>query len=129
MAFKLEWSGKTVSCHWSGVVKGHDLVTANRLIHSDARFDDLRYMLFLMADIEQVDVTIEDVEKLAAMGIGAAKSNSSLRCATVSTDDDWYGLSSFYQMHMDEAAGPSWSLGLFKTREAAEEWLFDECFI
>ncbi len=127
MAFELEWVDRTVRCHWSGTVSGADLVTVNKLIQSDARFDDLRYLLFLMNDIEHMDVSIEDIEAVAAMGIGAARSNDNLRCATVSMDDDWYGLSSFYQMHMDEAAGPSWAMRVFTTREAAEEWLYDEC--
>lgn len=127
MAYQVEWADRTVYCRWSGTVVGLDLVAANREIQSDARFDDLRFMLFLMNDVEHLDVSIEAIEQVAAMGIGAAKSNEQLRCAMVSVDDDMYGLSSFYQMHMDEAGGPTWPMQLFRTEKAASEWLFEEC--
>ena len=129
MAYKLEWADRAVFCRWSGTVVGGDLVTANQQIHSDARFDDLRYMLFLMNDVEQMDISIESIEQVAAMGIGAAKSNENLRCAMVSISDDMYGLASFYQMHMDEAGGPTWAMKLFRNEAAANDWLFEELVV
>ncbi len=129
MAYQLEWTDRAVCCRWSGTVVGLDLVAANQQIQSDARFDDLRYMLFLMNDVERMDISIEAIEQVAAMGIGAAKSNDSLRCAMVSSDDDMYGLASFYQMHMDEAGGPTWAMRLFRNERAANEWLFEELVV
>ena len=129
VVFSLDWGDRSVCCQWSGTVTGSDLVAANKQIQSDSRFDDLRYMLFLMDEIDHLDVSIEDIETVAAMGIGAAKSNANLRCASVASNDDWFGLSAFYQMHMDESDGPTWALKLFRDRSSAEDWLYDECMI
>ncbi|WP_101759581.1 hypothetical protein [Oceanicoccus sp. KOV_DT_Chl] len=125
--FILEWGHQFVRCICSGSVSGSELLRANQLIHADARFDELKFMTFNMEDVEKIDVSIPDIERVAAFGVGAARSNPNLRCAMVSTSEDLYGLSSMYQMTMEEAGGATWSMGMFATTDAAEIWLSQEC--
>ncbi len=119
MAYKLEWSQRAVYCFFSGVVSNDDLINANKDIHGDSRFDELRVQIFSMLDASEIQLTIETVRITAALDGAAALSNPNIKCAMVATDQTIIGLSALYQ---DESKTSPWETAFFHSIEEALAW-------
>lgn len=119
MPYVIEWGQKEVYCKFTGEVSGQDLIGCNMSMYGSVRFDDIRIQIFDMLDVSKINFTSEDVKKVAALDRAAAKNNTRLKCALVSTDEVALGQSKIYQ---NEISDSPWEGKSFRTISEAREW-------
>ena len=120
MAYMTEWENKGVCWKYHGIVTGTELLRSNLDIYGDERFDEMRYQIIDLTEIEGLKVSEEDMKRIAAYDEAAAITNPYVKVAVVATDRAAQELSSFYD---NESAESPWKTMLFNTVDEARLWI------
>lgn len=121
MAHSLEWNGRGLFRAYSGSVSGAEIIAVNELTFSDPRFDELRYLISDYSAVEENNVSMEDVVRIASLNFAASKSNSQIRIAIVATDENVTALAALFNFESEELKNP-WKTAIFATAEEALAW-------
>jgi hypothetical protein len=123
LPYSTRWEPRGVVWKFAGRVTGHELLSANHEIYGDARFDEMRYQIVDLTEVEVFDVTEEDMLVVAANDRAAARSRANVRVAVATADEMVRQLSEMYE----GATSPSpWTQRVFDSVSAAREWIEDE---
>jgi hypothetical protein len=120
MGYKINWTERGVEWLYYGTVTGAELIESNEEIYGDPRFDDLRYQLVDLTEVERFDVSDTDIRKLAFFDAAAARSNPRIRLGIIASDTSGRAISDAYRASIQDA---TWEHRFFEEREAAEQWL------
>lgn len=120
MAYVISWEERGVYCQFNGIVSGNELMQCNNEIYGAPNFDNMRYQIFDMLNVEQFSITERAVKEIAACDCAAALTNTDVKCALVATDTVAHTLSKVYQ---DTISQSPWEGRSFKTIEEARHWL------
>ncbi len=120
MPFTITWTQQGVVWKYSGRLTGSDLLTSNLQIFGDERFDELRYQIVDLSDVEEIDVSEAVMRKVAHLDMAAARTNPRVKVAVISTSDAAAQLNEFYQKYTDGKS--PWKNRDFSSFEQAEAW-------
>jgi hypothetical protein len=120
MKDKTTWVAKGVIVAFKDVVDGEEIFQAGEELHSDERFDNIRYQIIDFTEVTKIMVTVEWVAKLAAWDKAAALSNPNMKTAIVAKDEAIQMLSSLYQA---ESSDSPWEIQIFSSMDEAQQWV------
>ncbi|MEW5774595.1 MAG: hypothetical protein AB1916_13835 [Thermodesulfobacteriota bacterium] len=124
MPYKTTWRPGGVIWTFSGVFTGEDAIQANLDIYGDPRFDDLRYQIVDISQVERFNLPNEAVETAAAMDEAATLSNPRLIVAVVAPTGEALKAAESYKSAMSESR---WKVRIFCSMEDAREWVRPSC--
>jgi len=118
MAHKFEWQDKGVCWKYSGDVSGQEIIDASAAIYGDPRFDNLEYKLVDFLDASSVNMSDDEVARIAYQHKAAELSNPRIKNAIVMTVavDLAEKFATFF-------ADSRWEVKVFQDLEAANQWL------
>lgn len=119
MSYEIIWEPRGAVKRFFGRVTSHDMLQSVVDTESDARFDDLRYVINDFLDIEELDLANIDIQEIAAIDGAAAKSNPRITIAVVTIHDEIVALTNQY------AGSPfnAYPIKAFSTSAEARSWL------
>lgn len=120
MPYEAIWEDKGIYWKYQGILTGDDLLQSNMNIYGDSRFDNLRYQLVDMLDVESFDVETEAMEAVTAMDEAASQTNPSLIIAVVSAHIQAKQLVELYET---TTGGAPWETEIFESVEEARAWI------
>jgi hypothetical protein len=120
MKENITWVNRGVLVTLSEQLDGDELFQVNEKVYSDSRFDNLLYQLWDFTKVTELNINIEDIIKIAAHDKAAALSNSSLKVATVATEEVMQTLLSLYQAEMFTSP---WESQMFNSVDEAQQWV------
>lgn len=120
MPYTIAWKPGVIIWTFHGTVSGKDAIQANLDIYGDPRFDNLRYGIVDLTEVEQFDIANEDLEAAAALDDAATITNSHLAIAVIATTDEARRVASLYESAMSTS---KWKVKIFGTPNDAKEWL------
>lgn len=125
MAFETLWKNKLVLWKFSGIVTDSDLLQSNLEVYGDSRFDDIRYQILDLLDVASVEVgdpnlAVRTIRRVAELDKAAAKTNPSIKVATVAHIEVLATLANLYE---SEIADSPWESEVFTSMDDAKKWL------
>jgi hypothetical protein len=119
MSYEIIWEPRGAVKRFFGRVTSHDMLQSVVDTESDARFDDLRYVINDFLDIEELDLANTDIQEIAAIDGAAARSNPRITIAVVTIHDEIVALTNQY------ASSPfnAYPIKAFSTSAKARSWL------
>lgn len=106
MPFRLEWKRAQVVFHYLGLVTSDDILSSNREVYGDARFDDLRWEVVLFDKVTRVEYTKNDVKMIAYLDRAAYRSNPNIMVLFVGDSELLENLHKEYAMYENEQFWP-----------------------
>lgn len=119
MGYSLEWECSGVVKRYHGQVNAAELVEPVVSTQSDARFDQLRYVINDFLGVQGMACTQDDIDVIAAHDMGAAVTNPNIRIAMVTCQPDVIALIQRYL----QATGEVYPTRIFPTLAEARAWL------
>lgn len=119
----VEWQERGVCWTYSGLVTGQEIISASVSIYSDRRFDDLRYKLCDFLDVEDIQMTAMEMNKVVCQHAAAAYSNHDIKIAVVGKKVDFSKLSLLIDRFRNFESKYSWPIELFEDLADAQAWL------
>jgi hypothetical protein len=86
MGYNIVWEPDGIHKHYSGFVTGREFLESYRKIHSDPRFDEVRYVINDLTKITGHELTADALTDLAVANFGAHLSNPNCRVVFVTSD-------------------------------------------
>jgi len=121
MSVKHNWEVKVLYIQYHGAVTGEEMISSALRVGGDARFDDLRYIISDWTDCSESNVSVEDVEKLAAFVAAMAKTNAHITNLNVMHED--FNRQAFVNLYMYLTDKVPWQELAFRTLDDARVWL------
>lgn len=121
MPYQITWRTNGVYWRYYGVLSGNELLQSNFDIFGDERFDDLRYQIVDLTDVEEVEVTEKHMRKVAHLDMAASRSNPRVKVAVVAQTDAAAKLSDLYEKFCEDKS--PWITKLFRNLVDAEAWV------
>ena len=120
MPYKTKWLKKGIEWQFFGLVTGEDFLRANMLAYGDTRFDDLNFQIadFLMS--EEINVTENDIKKVAYLDMVAAKTNPFLKVAFITDKQELKDYAHLFEAYILDI---KWECSVFEERNMALGWL------
>lgn len=123
MTIEHHWLDQGLHIRYLKRVSGAALIAAARDVGSDERFDDLRYIISDWSQCQEPEVSIEEVEQLAAYITAMAKSNSRINHLNIMRED--FEHQAFINLYMFLTADIPWQVSAHRSVTEAESWLED----
>jgi hypothetical protein len=123
MGYTINWIGNNVIIRMDGMIGFNDIDYVNGLLYGDSRFENMRYQIFDLSDVQQFNLTARDFELLGILDKNSSIWNRSLKVAIVFTDEEMIKLMDYYK---NEMKGTNWKIEVFRTFAEAEKWCFAE---
>lgn len=120
MSYQISWEKKGAHIGLFDQVDSACINTVYAELNNDPRFEDIRYIIFNMLEMNSPEYTVSDVERLAHMDRAGAITNPNIRIAIICTNEGGLAISSFYQSEMGDSP---WRAEIFSCLEDAREWL------
>jgi hypothetical protein len=121
MPYQTTWHTNGILWTYSGVLTGDELLNSNFEIFGDERFDDIRYQIVDLRQVQEIKVNEKHMRKIAHLDIAAARSNPRVKVAILTNKPGGKLLSDTYDKY---SAGKSpWETKLFSNIEDARNWL------
>ena len=118
MPHSTQWDRNGVIWQYWGVVTGDELLESNQEIYGDARFDEMKYQVVDLTEVERFDVSEDDMMVVAANDKAAARTNPNVRVAIIASDSTILQLSRIY----GAATAATWKQRVFDTSAEAQSW-------
>jgi hypothetical protein len=103
-----------------GVVTGEEIYNANNVIYSGNTLLKQKYQLADFINVEEFDVSNEDIVKIANQEIKASETNPNRIMAIVGKQDLIFGLSRMWEVHVSINTLETM---VFREREKALAWI------
>lgn len=108
----------------SGVLTSNDISTVNKVIYESAdKIRKIAYQLCDYTEIDQIDISSDEIRMLASQDENAAKINPKMIIAVVGKEDIVFGLSRMWQAYTDET---SFETNVFRNIEDARKWISEK---
>lgn len=120
MPYRIEWKDRTVRWIYTGIVTGKEALDSNYEVYSDNRFDDLRHEIVDFTNADGIDMSDQEVKKIAYMDKAATNSNPDIKVAMVGSPEMIKSISGMYAKYSENSR---WKVAVFETLEEAEKWL------
>lgn len=122
MAAKVHWETEGVRYAYSGKTTDEDLRSSREEVYSNPAFAKLRYQIVDATNVDNLLITAECMQELAATDVRVGHQNPDLRVCIVAPRDVLYGMARMYGSLADDSP---WALGIFETLEEARAWVAD----
>lgn len=120
MPHTLAWEDKGVYWKYYGHVSGDEVVEASASIYGDPRFDNLHYKLVDFTDVEILDMSAEQILKIASQHDAARLSNPKIKNALISNTNTEQALIQFRDFFNERE---SWEVQIFENIKEANDWI------
>lgn len=124
MAYTTTWLPHGVIWVYSGKLTGNELLQSNLDIFGDERFDNLRFQIVDLTNVDSLEVTEKHMRKIAHLDMAAARSNPRVKVAVVTTSDEGLGITNYYDQQTAEKS--PWTTKIFSTFKEAQAWVRGE---
>jgi len=106
---------------YSGTVSGNQILSSQKSMTDDGRFDGMRELILDASCIEENTADENDIKLISAVANAQSKTNPFIRNAVIlNSSEDGQALAAYYQS-LGESTG--WDIELFKTEAEARSWL------
>ena len=119
----VKWHEQGVSWTYFGSVRGEEIVNASTGIYSDPRFDDLRYKLCDFLNVDDINVTVSEIDKIVCQHAAAAHTNPDIKIAVVGKKSDFDKLLLLIERFRNYESRGSWPIELFEDMPSVWAWL------
>jgi len=118
MSHELAWEAGGVYWKYSGEVSGKEIIDASAAIYGDPRFDDLEYKLVDFSHVQVINMTEDEVARIAYQHKAAELTNPYIKNAIIMTlaVDLANKFASFFE-------DSCWEVQVFDNIESANKWL------
>lgn len=113
------WEKKGIYWKLYGVVTGREIEKLTVDIFSDPRFDDLKYAILDFLSIDDIVMSHEELESIAAQDMAAAITNPSIKIALVGSDPRVKALAAAFN---DMFGGHPWEASYHENLAEARRW-------
>lgn len=120
MSYTILWEDDGVIWNMTGEVTDEELIGCNDEIHDDPRFENLRYAIADLSEIEKFAASTESVRQVAKADELTSIRNPHLKVAFVVSTLVMKGLSRLY---MQEGGSARWDIQIFEDMSSAMEWI------
>ena len=119
MSYEVHWEPQGAVKRFWGVVSSNDVIRSVIETEADARFDSLRFVINDFVAVSQITFDAHDVDDIAAMDLGASRTNPAIRIAIVAVTADVIALAHQY------ANSPLnvYPTKIFATMDEARAWV------
>jgi len=121
MAYTIEWSAAGVLVTMTGEVDIKELNEANGKLHGDERFDEMRSQVWDLLRASFTTITKREIEQPTAIDRVAARINTKVRVALVTTTPHDVELCEHYA-ERSAALGSTWEIRVFPDVAGARAW-------
>jgi len=121
-----EHDGVGVVFTYSDVLKGEEAIRASENFYTTEILQKLHYQLADLREVNRIELTTEQIQRLAVIDRAAAQQGNGFFIASVINHDLQAGVSRFYRAYLEDAnpvKTQKIEAGIFKTMPAAREWL------
>jgi len=106
---------------YSGTVSGNQILSSQKSMTDDGRFDGMRELILDASCIEENTADENYIKLISAVANAQSKTNPFIRNAVIlNSSEDGQALAAYYQS-LAESTG--WDIELFKTEAEARSWL------
>ena len=119
----VKWHEQGVGWTYFGSVRGEEIVNASTGIYSDPRFDDLRYKLCDFLNVDDINVTVSEIDKIVCQHAAAAHTNTDIKIAVVGKKSDFDKLLLLIERFRNYESRGSWPIELFEDMPSVWAWL------
>lgn len=124
MGFKHYWEKHGLCASYSGKIKYTDLIKSRNTVFGDKRFDELKYKISDLRNVDSLDASIEDLIRIAHYDYAASKSNKRIKFAIVTDNTEVEQLAHLYAAECETLQ--TWSVEIFNSMEKARQWLAEQ---
>lgn len=118
MPHSMKWEERGVYWKYFGDVSGQEIIDASAVIYGDPRFDNLEYKLVDFLDATTVNMSDDEVARVAYQHKAAEVSNPRIKNAIVTTVA--LDLADKFANFFTESR---WEVQVFQDMESANKWL------
>lgn len=117
----VEWEGRCVHWRFQGSLTAGAVIDTFNELYGHERFDETRVQIRNYSDITSYDITVADVQKIAAFDRAAAMSNPNMKIALVVTmeNENHEALAYLYDAELYDTP---WKVAIFSCIEDALAW-------
>jgi hypothetical protein len=125
MAIKIRYldGGIGIEIVASGIVSGDEAIEAHKEIYNQQNLHRQRYQIIDRTRCNYYCIRPEEIEKIAALDIAAAKINPNIVIAIVSSNDLQYDMSRVWQIHVQNSPLRT---RIFRDRPSADAWIKEQ---
>jgi len=123
MPFIIEWTDedRTVLCSGTGVVTGREILRAKETcLARPERIRNLLRATIILSGITELEVSADEVRRIAALDARLAAQNSRAAVAIVAPRTSVFGIARMWEAYVVDTG---WQTGVFRTLSDAEAWL------
>lgn len=119
MSYEVHWESQGAIKRFWGVVSSADMLRSVVETEADARFDTLRFVINDFREVTQITFDSHDVGDIAAIDLGASRTNPAIKIAVVATRADVIELAEQYA----NSALNVYPTQIFATLDEARTWI------
>jgi len=120
MPHTLSWRDGGLFRTFTGMVTGTEILESNLEMHGDRRFDEIKYVINDLSQINDFDISTDDITALQTVDRVAEYSNARLKIAIiVSNNEALIELATLYRKSMQDNA---YEAEIFANLEEAHKW-------
>jgi hypothetical protein len=119
-AVHLENNGRGMLFIGEGVISGEELIRQTEKSYDSEALNRLQYQIIDLRDVHRMDITADQMRKLAELDCKAAERSSGTKIAIVASHDLTFGLSRIYSAY---AQSPNLQARIFRTMNEARAWI------
>lgn len=119
MAYQITWKEKNVFVQIKGVITFEDLMEMNNKIYGDARFDSLNCQIVDYREIDQANISNDEIEIISSLEKASSYWNKNIKIANIASASKTIELIEFYS---EMLKGSGWQFAIFTSKEEALEW-------
>lgn len=118
---RIEWMDRCVHWIFQGPLTASSVIETFGELYGHARFDETRVQIRNYSAITSYEISVADVQKIAAFDRAASKSNPNMKIAlVVSTENENHEALAY--LYDAELYDTPWQVAVFSSLEAALEW-------
>ena len=119
MPYETTWEKKGIYWKLYGIVTGNDIEQLTIDVFGDSRFDDIRYVILDFLNIDDFDMSDDELESIAAQDLAAAITNPYVKIAVITTHPRVMELSTMFGKIFGEHP---WKVSVHENIEEARRW-------
>lgn len=119
MSFNYKWVDNNFHVIFENATSYNEIVEAGNIVYGDKRFESMVYTIFNFINIENLELTRQELKIIAALDRSASGWNKNLKIACVINKDYLKEMFKYYKHLM---IGGDWEIESFDNPENADKW-------
>ncbi len=119
MSLSIEWSGNNIIVKITGTLTFTDIMNASNCVYGDPRFDEMRYQLIDMRELQNFEVSRDDLKIFSAIDSRSCYWNNDLKIAYLTDNQSFVDIINIYRKYMEDT---NWEISIFDSMDAALDW-------